>query len=382
MQFLFHYDKIKIFLGILIISSYFSVMIGRHRNAFCVVRPPGHHAGVKGLLAGAESCGFCIFNNVAAGALHAISEERLQCQRCAIVDIDVHHGNGTEEIVKRCHNPAKLFFFSIHLHDNDKRKNSYNFYPGTGDEDDLTHNVINVPIAPLWKESAQSTNTTASTINSHNTRQRSKRKAEEVVDINGEVTKDDTSETGVVSNVDAADTESESASMRSSHYVGSSTNTNNRNSKNVPTNMGRLAYRRAIQNRLLPSLRAFNPDLILISAGFDAAKGDVGNARHFGGGKERMGLDLEPEDYAWTTRKILEIADICCQGRVVSVLEGGYGRSPVIPPAPTDSTSKTETNNSLDKAFFSECAIRHLHALIDPYDQEARFGPDRSTPLT
>jgi acetoin utilization deacetylase AcuC-like enzyme len=153
----------------------------------------------------------------------------------------------------------------------------------------------------------------------------------------------------------------------------------------IPTNMGRLAYRRAIQNRLLPSLRAFNPDLILISAGFDAAKGDVGNARHLVGGKERMGLDLEPEDYAWTTRKILEIADICCQGRVVSVLEGGYGRSPVLPPSQALLLSKTEVddNNSLDKAFFSECAIRHLHALIDPYDQEVRFGPDRTaTSLT
>ena len=87
-----------------------------------------------------------------------------------------------------------------------------------------------------------------------------------------------------------------------------------------------------------------------------------------------MGLDLEPEDYAWTTRKILEIADICCQGRVVSVLEGGYGRSPVIGPA----TSTSGGSNSLDKAFFSECAIRHLHAMIDPYDTELRFGRDRA----
>ena len=82
----------------------------------CIVRPPGHHAGVNGLLDGGESCGFCIFNNVAAGALHAISDERLLCERCAIVDIDVHHGNGTEEIVKKCHDPGKLFFFSIHLY--------------------------------------------------------------------------------------------------------------------------------------------------------------------------------------------------------------------------------------------------------------------------
>jgi acetoin utilization deacetylase AcuC-like enzyme len=95
----------------------------------------------------------------------------------------------------------------------------------------------------------------------------------------------------------------------------------------------------------------------MISAGFDACKGDVGNARHERGG-EKIGLDLEPDDYAWTTRKILEIADICCQGRVVSVLEGGYGRS---------------AQDGLDRTGFGTAAIQHLHALIDPYDSETRF---------
>jgi acetoin utilization deacetylase AcuC-like enzyme len=82
-----------------------------------------------------------------------------------------------------------------------------------------------------------------------------------------------------------------------------------------------------------------------------------------------MGLDLEPEDYAWTTRKILEIADICCHGRVVSVLEGGYGRTPAAPQVAQGQ------GNALDRTVFSECAIRHLHALIDPYDLESRFSP-------
>ena len=111
---------------------------------------------------------------------------------------------------------------------------------------------------------------------------------------------------------------------------------------------------------MLPALRAFNPDLILISSGFDACKGDVGNAKHEFGGKEKVGLDLEPEDYAWTTRKILEIADICCHGRVVSVLEGGYGKTP--------SASSSDQELPLDKSSFSECALRHVHAMIDPYD--------------
>ena len=67
---------------------------------------------------------------------------------------------------------------------------------------------------------------------------------------------------------------------------------------------GRLAYRRAIQHRLLPALRAFNPDLIILSTGFDAAGGDVGNARHYTNGTEAVGLDLEPRDFAWTARKV------------------------------------------------------------------------------
>jgi hypothetical protein len=66
------------------------VMLGRNRNVFCAVRPPGHHAGYRGLLDGANSCGFCIFNNVAAGALHALVEHH--CERVAIIDLDVHHG--------------------------------------------------------------------------------------------------------------------------------------------------------------------------------------------------------------------------------------------------------------------------------------------------
>jgi acetoin utilization deacetylase AcuC-like enzyme len=353
-----------------------SVLVGRNRNAFCVVRPPGHHAGVNGLLDGGESCGFCIFNNVAAGALYAISDDRLLCDRCAIVDIDVHHGNGTEEIVQKCHDPSKLFFFSIHLYDNEKKKRGtnnaqYKFYPGTGSEDDLAMNIINVPIVPLWKEQGP---TAAPTARKHNTRQKTRSSADS----------QDESPLGTP--------KSGNGNGRGSDG-GSETGSNN-NLSPKPANVGlsgRLAYRKAIQDRLLPALRAFNPDLILISAGFDACKGDVGNARHERGGKERLGLDLEPEDYAWTTNKILEIADICCQGRVVSVLEGGYGRT-AIPPAaaPAAAAAGTGSNNnnsaagggddlvvpveaSLDRTIFADCAIRHLHAMIDPYDMEHRF---------
>jgi len=133
----------------------------------------------------------------------------------------------------------------------------------------------------------------------------------------------------------------------------------------------REAYRRAIQQRLLPALRAFNPDLILISLGLDASGKDVGNARHYRNGKEMQGIDLKPEDYAWSTRKIMEVADICCQGRVVSVLEGGYGSTQTTNSTLTEETKDGETNK-LDKSLISECALRHLQALIDPRDVEMR----------
>jgi len=277
------------------------------------------------------------------------------CDRCAIVDIDVHHGNGTEEIVQKFHDPSKLFFFSVHLYDNDRRKKranefAYKFYPGTGAADDLAMNIINVPITPLWREGGPVPSAPSRT---HNTR-RKVRASQDSQDENNSSEADTPRETSRASE----DNGSESGSTAFATGLGSA----------VPGNSsGRLAYREAIQNRLLPSLRAFNPDLIIISAGFDAARGDVGNARHERGG-EKMGLDLEPEDYAWTTRKICEIADICCQGRVVTVLEGGYGRTP-----PTSAANPAEVQ-SLDRTVFAECGIRHLHALIDPYDSEKRFS--------
>lgn len=319
------------------------VLVGRNRNAFCVVRPPGHHAGVNGLLEGGESCGFCIFNNVAAGAMHALSDEsfRPNCERCAIVDIDAHHGNGTEEIVKKCHDPGRLFFFSVHIYDNDKRKtNGYKFYPGTGEQDDVAHNIINVPIVPFWREREVSQIVTLNSKSSVEVNTRNKKRQKGSQDS-------------------PTESMNEKTGQRSKSPVSQTP-------KTTPTHylmgVGREAYRRAIEERLLPALRAFNPDLILLSLGLDASRGDVGNARHYSGGKETMGINLEPEDYSWTTSKILEVADICCQGRVVSVLEGGYGRTP-----------SSEDNPVLDKRVFAECASKHIQALTDPYNVEMRY---------
>mmetsp|Transcript_18975 Transcript_18975/g.27435 ORF Transcript_18975/g.27435 Transcript_18975/m.27435 type:complete len:902 (+) Transcript_18975:710-3415(+) len=394
------------------------VLVGRNRNAFCVVRPPGHHAGVNGLLAGGESCGFCIFNNIAAGAMHALSDERHRprCERCAIVDIDVHHGNGTEEIVRKNHDPTRLLFFSVHLFDHDKRKSrvsgsgssssantGFKFYPGTGEDDDVAHNVINVPLAPLWrdKDVLQSTSGATSSppidtfplASHHNTRHRAKQKAAAAAVVN-DSSSSPSSETLSEATSDAKEkdeksakeslpSDSESLPPDVSQTMISKSGGGQRSKSPVSSpsqpahyqmGVGRQAYRRAIQHRLIPALRAFNPDLILISTGFDASRGDVGNARHYAGGRERMGLDLEPEDYAWTTRKIIEVADICCQGRVVSVLEGGYGRTTQRSTDVKVDTRMNNNNSLLDKTMFAECAMKHLYALTDPYDAEQRHS--------
>ncbi|KAL7549185.1 hypothetical protein ACHAWF_012454 [Thalassiosira exigua] len=367
------------------------VLVGRNRNAFCIVRPPGHHAGINGLLSDAESCGFCLFNNVAAGAMHALSDEkhRPRAERCAIVDIDAHHGNGTEEIVRKCHDSGRLLFFSVHLYDHDKPKKGqafqYKFYPGTGAEDDVAHNIINVPIAPLWREKevvksiSLASNGGAVVPEPRQTRQRSKEEAARRVPSLPDFSKYNSEESMQASALKPSTGASETASVTSDSSQSSKRPPLPTSSPHYPPHylmgVGRLAYRRAIQHRLLPALRAFNPDLIILSTGLDAARGDVGNARHFVNGTEAMGLDLEPEDYAWTARKVCEVADICCDGRVVSVLEGGYGRTPPTIPAPPllgDETGgvSTPVKQKLDKSFFSECALQHLKGLVDPYYAE------------
>lgn len=317
------YGAHRVVWNTLCFSNSNSVLVGRNRNAFCVIRPPGHHAGINGLLSNAESCGFCLFNNVAAGAMHALSDEkhRPRCERCAIVDIDAHHGNGTEEIVRKCHDSGRLLFFSVHLYDYDKPKKNckegefqYKFYPGTGADDDVAHNVINVPIAPLWREkevirsiTSSSSNGSAHNLEPRQTRQ--KTKAELRVPSSS-----DLKNIGVIDHLQQATMKSSGASVGSESAASENTPCSKQrthllsSSPNYPPHymmgVGRLAYRRAIQHRLLPALRAFNPDLIIMSTGFDAARGDVGNARHFVNGTEAMGLDLEPEDYAWTSRKV------------------------------------------------------------------------------
>lgn len=181
------------------------VMQREVRHAFCAVRPPGHHAER------ARAMGFCFFNNVAVGALHALQAYGLE--RVAIVDFDVHHGNGTEDIVA---GDDRVLFCSTFQHP---------FYPYSG-ADSGAANLVNVPLA-----------------------------------------------------------------------AGS----------------GGGEFREAVERAWLPRLAAFRPQLILVSAGFDAHQVD-----------DMSAINLVDADYAWVTRAVCAQADASAEGRIVSTLEGGY----------------------------------------------------------
>ncbi|MBL4801977.1 MAG: histone deacetylase family protein [Emcibacter sp.] len=200
------------------------VMEGRLDNAFCAVRPPGHHAEPD------KAMGFCLFNNVAIGAIYA--RQRHFCHRVAIIDFDVHHGNGTQAVVER---NKGLFYGSVHQSP---------LYPGTGHLQDQGQGIIvNAPLA-----------------------------------------------------------------------AGS----------------GGRAFRLSCEGRIFPALKEFDPDFILLSAGFDGHKQD-----------SLADLNLSEDDFFWITHEIKQIAEKHCKGRLVSCLEGGYNLN-----------------------VLGECAAAHVSALM------------------
>jgi acetoin utilization deacetylase AcuC-like enzyme len=185
-----------------------AVIEGRYDNAFCSVRPPGHHAEP------ARAMGFCFFNNVAIAARHALEVHGLQ--RVAIIDFDVHHGNGTEAAFS---GDSRVLMCSIFQHP---------FYPFSG-ADNQAPNMVNVP---------------------------------------------------------------------------------------MPARSKGMDVREAVDMLWLPRLHAFKPEMIFVSAGFDAHReDDLGN------------LGLVEDDYAWLTDQVREIANRYARGRIVSCLEGGYNLS-------------------------------------------------------
>jgi acetoin utilization deacetylase AcuC-like enzyme len=194
------------------------IMAGRSANAFCAVRPCGHHATTG------RPMGFCLFNNIAVAAAFAV--EKMGLERVAIVDFDVHHGNGTEDMFSAPQWQDRVLMVSFFQHP---------FYPGSGTQDPAP-NMINVPLA-----------------------------------------------------------------------AGSD---------------GRAA-KKALEDEWLPALEKFKPQMVFISAGFDAHREDL-----------LGGLALVEDDYEWMTRELKSVASQYSDSRIVSMLEGGYnfaalGRSAV-----------------------------------------------------
>jgi len=183
------------------------ILSGMADNAFCAIRPPGHHAKPG------QAMGFCLFNNIAIAANYARQHYRLD--RVAIVDFDVHHGNGTQSAF---YNDPGVLYVSSHQMPN---------YPGTGyPQETGAGNIINVPLAA--------------------------------------------GDTGV-------------------------------------------EFKQKYSELILPVLKNFRPELVLVSAGFDAHKDDP-----------LAGVKLVEDDFKWVTQALMEIAESCCQGRMISALEGGY----------------------------------------------------------
>ena len=187
-----------------------AIMAGELENAFCSVRPPGHHAEHK------KAMGFCFFNNVAVAAKYALQRHNLK--RVAVIDFDVHHGNGTEDILA---GDERALMVSIFQHP---------FYPYSGDQDPAP-NMLNVP---------------------------------------------------------------------------------------VPAYAKGMDVREIVEMVWMPRLEAFKPEMIFVSAGFDAHRDDD------------MGqLGLTEQDYTWITMRIKDVARRFAKGRIVSCLEGGYMMGPL-----------------------------------------------------
>jgi acetoin utilization deacetylase AcuC-like enzyme len=191
-----------------VVAAVDAVMTGEAANAFCAVRPPGHHAEPD------HAMGFCLFNSVAVGAAHAEAVHGIE--RIAIVDFDVHHGNGTQTMTARRQN---WLYASTH---------QYPYYPGTGSvrEHGAYNNIVNAPLA-----------------------------------------------SGAAS----------------------------------------AEFRAAFDEAILPAIDRFRPELLMISAGFDAHRRDP-----------LASLELDEGDFAWATEALMDVARRHSGGRIVSLLEGGY----------------------------------------------------------
>jgi len=268
------------------------VLTGAARNAFCCVRPPGHHAGPFGPVSpneppGSGSHGFCLLNNVAIGAAYALSAHRGALLRVAIVDFDVHHGQGTQACVEAVVPGTVKLPFSTVAGEGQLRVPTCKPWLGDGDRRNIFFASVHGYGRGFYPGTGATVDTCAAPC------------AEELVEWEQD---------GVCDGPREAALEGHPVQGPRVLDVGMA---------GAGARRGRgEAWRRVWAGRVLPALHAFAPDLLLVSAGFDAhAKDDI---------QGPVNLGVTEPDYEWLTGQLVAIANSHCQGRLVSVLEGGY----------------------------------------------------------
>ena len=286
------------------------VMSGDVRNAFCAVRPPGHHAGPRGIVTCANdpdgSHGFCLLNNIAIGAAYARSMYRNDgIRKVAIIDFDVHHGNGTEAIIRQLipnveRTTVRTPFASGTLHkatympwldENDIHDVFFASTHGYGPRDLRFADHLN-PAQGGWFYPASGKSRTTDAVFSPSRIE------------NPNLTDFLSSQTWTRMGEDS----------RSNCCKIINVGLDLPRPQDVP-GMQRVDLRDSYRKNILPHLLDFDPDMIFISAGFDAHKKDSMNFGYVG---------MVEDDYEWVTQQLVKVANTCCNGRIVSVLEGGY----------------------------------------------------------
>jgi len=290
-----------------------AVLDGRARHAFCAVRPPGHHAGPSGVVACSNdpqgSHGFCLLNNLAIGACYAMGARRDKgVIKICLLDFDVHHGNGTQACVGGLAPSTVRHSFS---HPFGSGEQSFPVFKPWLDFDDSS----NVLFASVQGYGKKGFGDSVSWVypGSGGTCDTTKKAAEEDGEGEGgegEAEAEEKKQEDTVVEEDptgefAPDPEAEAPPHQGPRVI------------NVGMAQGfdPPRWRRAWRDKILPAVVKFDPDLILVSAGFDAHRKDDINFRYIG---------VTERDYEWLTHQIVTVANRCCPGKVVSVLEGGY----------------------------------------------------------
>jgi len=280
------------------------IVSGETNKVFCAVRPPGHHSGPLGPVGtpgdpiGTGSHGFCLINNVAVAAAYARCVHRKKLRRIALVDFDVHHGNGTEACVQNTAPSAPQFTYSLPIGGGTFSMNMYRPWLDETDPDEVMFaSVHGYGRKELAHHFYPGTGPTKST------------KGEYELDTEEAATWE---EDGIVEDPMHVDAENRVSTAQGEQPwvldVGME-GTGKKSERGA-------AWRRVWKGKILPAINAFEPELIIISAGFDAhAKDDI---------QGPVNLGVKEQDYEWLTSELMKIANAHAKGRVISVLEGGY----------------------------------------------------------